>query len=91
MEINIFDIFTIIVAVLTIIVNVFLSVYLTRKNKYFDITVKQRLDNMHYSTNCAEKIMYITSKDYIASMDRKELKCSFVETIDKLIYELKYN
>ncbi len=80
------EIITIGVAVLSVVVNVVFSLIMARKNKYTDITVQQRIENLHFTRELTEKLIYMSSHEYIANSDKKELACRFVEVRDKLSY-----
>ena len=82
----ILEITTIIVAIGSLIANVVFSLIMARKNKYAEISTAHRIENLNKIIALTEKLMFLSSADYLKHGDKNEIARNFIETREAIIH-----
>lgn len=80
------DILAIIVALLTLLINIIVSQIVTRKNNYLKIAAAHRTENLNYARKLTSDILTYTNIEYIKSNRSDKL---FIQTKEELYYYYK--
>ncbi len=80
------DILAIIVALLTLLINIVVSQIVTRKNNYLKIAATHRTENLNYARKLTSDILTYSNIEYIKSNRNDKL---FIQTKEELYYYYK--